>query len=104
MQPSRIEGCMESNGISCPAQQAVTGAAIRPRGAVRWAGQGPPLSAPRFQDCWNGSEPEPHWSYPAVGSSACATSGLPCWPVDKAGSDWTHEKVPQKQDQNALQS
>jgi hypothetical protein len=27
---------------------------------------------------------------------------LPCLPVDRAGSDWTPEKVPEKQDQSAL--
>jgi len=42
------------------------------------------------------------WSCPADACSACAACGWPCWPAGKAGNGWTHEKVPQIQDQNAL--
>jgi hypothetical protein len=54
------------------------------------------------QDCRFGNALEPRWSCPAAAYSAGAAYVLPCSPIGTTGSDWTHEKVPQKPNQNAL--
>src|SRR6185437_3307077 len=75
--------------------------AVRRRDAAQSA---VPLArqAPQPWDWSIESGPELHWSYPAAVCSACEACGLPCSPTDRAGSGWTHEKVPQKPNRNAL--
>jgi len=60
--------------------------------------------APGSRDWRFESGPGLHWWCPAAVCSACAACGLPCSPVDTTGSDWRHEKVPQKPNQNALRN
>ena len=62
-----------------------------------------PRLVPESQDWWSENGPGLRWWCPAAGCSACAACELPCWPAGRAGSDWTHERVPQKPNQNALQ-
>jgi hypothetical protein len=76
--------------------------AVRRRGALQPARQQTLEPAPGTLDWWCESGPIPHWPCPAAGYSACAASVLPCSPVDRAGSDWTHERVPQIPNRNAL--
>ena len=77
--------------------------AVKRRGAVQPAGPRAPERAPRYRDWWFESGTELHWWCLAAVCSACAAYELPCSPVDRAGSDWTHERVPQKLNRNALQ-
>jgi len=76
---------------------------LRRRDGAQFAGPRLPVWKPGFRGWRSESGTELHWWYLAAVCSACAAYGLPCWPVDKAGSGWTHERVPQKPNQNALQ-
>ena len=76
--------------------------AAKPRDDVPPVGPQAQLRALRTQDWWFESGTELRSWCPAAVYSACEACGLPCLPVGKAGSDWTHERVPQKPNRNAL--
>jgi hypothetical protein len=76
--------------------------AVRPHGAFLPVEPRAPLRAPRLQDWPIQNGIKLRLRCPAAACSACGAYELPCLPVDRAGSDWTREKVPEKQDQSAL--
>src|SRR5581483_807391 len=86
----------------CLTQNAASQGAVMLRGASQQPGMSEIPGVQSFPDSWCENAPAPHSLCLEDGCSACAAYGSPCSPTGRADNDWTHEKVPQILNQNAL--